>query len=57
MSVQLDTLDLVKELAKISLAIEFYESELVHAIYSWRRISVESLIQHINQFFICMKFY
>ena len=31
--------------------IEFYESELGQAIYSWRGISVEPLIEHIKYVF------
>ena len=31
--------------------MEFYESELGQVIYSWRRISVEPLIEHIKEVF------
>jgi hypothetical protein len=31
--------------------IEFYESELGQALYSWRSISVEPLIEHIKSVF------
>ena len=31
--------------------INFYDSELGQAIYSWRRISVEPLIEHIKDVF------